>query len=174
MKKTIILLLAFICIIGLLTSCIGKTSYSTVQFSFDANDEYIGFQNLPQNYTIIDAEKDGCFLMQGLNIVANIEIWNDFLETVSQDTNSGIRIVNFDNTPNSPYFFDLFNNDGNYYLFDSISATHEKQSFLYLLELEGLYGKPLKLWKLAVLTNDSTLTFDKLIMFYDPQQLTSP
>ena len=193
MKKTIILLLTFICIIGLLTSCNGKAGYSTLQFSFNANDEYIGFQNLPQNYTIIDAEKDGCFLMQGLFIIPNIEIWDNFLEAVSQNINSGIRIVNFDNTPNSPYFFDLFYNEGNYYLFDSTSTTHEKQPFLYLLELEGLYGSPLKRWTLSVLTNDNTLTFDKftksitssnidiilsispykLIMFYDLRQISN-
>ncbi|MEA1974169.1 MAG: hypothetical protein U9N10_01280 [Bacillota bacterium] len=164
MKKIIVLFFIVACIVGLLTACSAKNSNETIEFSFDANGNYTGFINLPTKYTVEDAEKDGYFLKQGLEVIANNDVWDNYIETASQGNNIGIRMVGFyTEDSNSPYFYDLFFNDGYYYLFDSSSENQEKQPFLYLLTLEGKFGNPLKDSGVVVLTNDNTLTFNDVV-----------
>lgn len=161
MKKIIALLFIVVCILSFLIVRNIENSYETIEFLFDTNENYIGFINAPIKYTVEDAEKDGCFVKQGIEIIANNDVWDNFIETTSQGKNIGIRIVGFyEDDSNSPYFTDLFFNDGYYYLFDSSSENQEKQPFLYLLILGGKFGIPLKDHGVVVLTNDNTLTFD--------------
>lgn len=160
MKMTIALLLVVTSIVGLSTACSEKNSIVTIAFSLDSNGSYTGFSNLPKHYTIEDAEKDGCFVMQDLKVIANDELWANFCETAAQGKNTGIRIANFyTKDTNSPYFIDLFFNNGYYYKFYSSSDSQEKQPFLYLLTLEGQDGIPAKDSRAVVLSNDNTLTF---------------
>jgi len=126
----------------------------SLEFSLDKNGEYTGFSKLPTNYTIQDAKYDGCVVIQGLKVVANENVWDNFIKTALRKENIGIRIVE------GSFFLDLFYNDGYYYLFDSSSKNQEKQPFLYLLVLEGKCGNPLRDSAVIVLTNDNTLTFD--------------
>lgn len=160
-KKIIVLFFTVACIAGLLISCSEKNNNATITMLFDANRNYTGFSNLPKKYTIEDAKKDGYVVKQDLEVIANNEMWVNFVETATQGNNTGIRMVSFyteDTT--SPYYSDLFFNDGYYYLFDSSSDKQDMQPFSYLLTLKGQFGQPSKDRGVVVLTNDNTLTFD--------------
>lgn len=164
MKKIIALFLTIACIVGLLTGCSAENSNATIEFLFDTNGNYTGFTNLPTKYTVEDAERDGYFVKQGLEVIANNDVWDNYIETATQGNNIGIRMVSFyTEDTNGPHFNDLFFNDGYYYLFDSSSENQEKQPFLYLLTLEGRFGNPMKDSGVVVLTNDNTLTFNDVM-----------
>ncbi|MEC0092329.1 hypothetical protein [Paenibacillus macquariensis] len=112
-------------------------------------------------FIVEDATKDGYCVKQDSEVIANNEEWINFVETATKGNNTGIRMVSFSTEDtNSPYFSDLFFNDGYYYLFDSSSDKQEKQPFLFLLTLEGQFGNPSKDSGVVILTNDNTLTFD--------------
>lgn len=161
MKQIIVLLLTVACIVGLLIACSEKNNNATIAMLFDANRNYTGFSNLPKKYTIEDAKKDGYVVKHNLEVIANNEMWVNFVETATQGNNTGIRMVSFytDDTT-SPYYSDLFFKDGYYYLFDSSSDKQDMQPFSYLLTLKGQFGQPSKDRGVVVLTNDNTLTFD--------------
>lgn len=164
MKKIMLLLFTIVCIAGLLTACGAKSSNKTMEFALDADGNYTGFINIPTDYTIEDAQKDGYFVRQGLDVVANSDVWDNYIEAASRGNNTSIRIVGFfEENINEPYFVDIFFNDGYYYLFDNTAESQEKEPFLYLLELEGKAGIPEKDCGAVILTNDNTLTFDDVM-----------
>jgi hypothetical protein len=165
MKKKITLILVFVCFSVFFLSCSkAKNSNNSLNFSFDKNENYAGFSDLPLNYTIKDAKDHGYFVTQNLEVIANKNVWDNFVETSLCRENTGIRMIKFytENT-DGPYFSDLFYEDGYYYLFDSSAKNQEKQPYLYLLTLEGKFGNPLRDSGVILLTNDHTLTFDTVM-----------
>jgi len=164
-KKVIGLILVFVFITVLVSSCTKtENSHNSLDFSFDKVGNYTGFYDLPLNYTIEDAKDDGYFVTQNLEIIENNNMWDSFVATSLRRKNTSIRMIHFfTESTASPYFSDLFYEDGYYYLFDSSSGNQEKQPYLYLLTLEGKFGNPLKDSSVVVLTNDDTLTFDKVM-----------
>lgn len=165
MKKVIAFILIFVCIVVLIFGCSKANSSDTsLHFSFDKNGNYEGFSDLPLNYTIKDAKDDGYFVTQNLEFIANEKVWDNFVEASLRRENTGVRCIKFyTETTESPYFLDLFYEDGYYYLFDSTSENQQKQPYLYLLTLEGKFGNPLKDSGVIVLTDDDTLTFEKVM-----------
>lgn len=160
MKKMVSVLLMVACIIGLQTACNKNAPF----FALDASGNYTGFSNLPElkDYTAQDAEEDGYFVMQDIKVIANQPLWDSFIETAAEGNNAGIRIASFyTNEAKSPFFSDLFFNDGHYYLFDNSDDNQKEEPFSYLLTLEGEWGNPLKDSRYVVLTNDNKLTFQK-------------
>lgn len=165
MRKIIALILVFLCIVLLIFGCNKiKNSYNLLNFSFDKSGNYTGFSDLPLNYTVEDAKADGYFATQDLEVVANKNIWDSFVETSFCKENASIRIVKFHTeSADSPYFLDLFYRDGYYYLFDSSAENQEKHPYLYLMTLEGRFGNPLRDSGIVLLSDDNTLTFDKVM-----------
>lgn len=165
MKKGIALILVFVCVAVLIFSCNKtKSGDNSLVFSFDKNENYTGFSNLPKNYTLEDAKEDGYYVTQNLEVIANKSVWDHFVETSLRRENTHIRIVRFyTERAESPYFLDLYYEDGYYYLFDSSAENQKKQPYLHLLVLEGKFGSPLKDSGVTVLTNDDTLTFDTVM-----------
>lgn len=162
MKKLIVIFLTLSCIVGLLTACSVKSDKAKIAFSFDTNGNYTGFSSLPTDYTIEDAKKDGYFVREGMEVIANGEVWDDFIETAAHGNDADIRMTTFyteEGETSGPFFRDLFFNEGYYYLFDGSSENQEKQPFLYLLTLEGKFGSPLRDSGVVVLTDDNSLTF---------------
>ena len=165
MKKIIRVILILIFITVFISGC-NKTNNkdSSIKFTFDTNGNYTGFSNIPDNYTIQDATEDGYLVMQDLDIIENQSAWDNFVELSSNKKYTSIRIVKFyTDSLNSPYFLDLFYNNGYYYCFDSSSETQEKKPFSLLKTLEGKFGNPLKDLSFIILTNDDELTFDMII-----------
>lgn len=161
MKKFIVVILVLSCSISLLTAC--SSNNSTLEFSFEPKVLYTGFQNLPQDYSLKDAEKDGCVAIQELKIVANQKTWDKFVKVAKRGINTSIRLV-YSNTyvgGSSVSVIDLFYNDGAYYLFDSSAESLEKRPFEYLIALEGQYGDLLQKNRLFILAdNNKEITFD--------------
>lgn len=165
MKKVIRMILILVCMAILISGC-NKTNSGdySLKFTLDINGKYTGFSNLPVNYTIQDAKNDGYFVTQDLEVIANKNVWDNFVKASLRRENTGIRIVKFfKESVDGPYFFDLFYNDGYYYLFDSSSKTQVKQPYLNLRALEGKFGDPLRDSGAIVLTNDDALTFDMVM-----------
>lgn len=180
MKKIIAALLTLSCMIGLQTACSEQdlnakaqtnaeinrvgSHHAAPSFSLNASGQYTGFSSLPElkNYTAQAAGEDGYFVTENLKSIANQQLWDDFVEAAGQGNNAGIRIASFfPESPERPYFNDLFFHDGSYYLFDSSSDNRRAEPFSYLLTLRGENGIPLKESGVIVLTNDNTLTFQK-------------
>lgn len=165
MKNTIVLFLILGCIVTLFAGCNdANIKTSSIEFSIDSEGRYTGFSKLPSNYTIKKAENDGYYVTQDLEVIANTDVWDDFIKTSAKEINTSIRMVKFyTDDANSPYFIDLFYEDGYYYLFDSSANNKEKQPFSYLLTLEGQFGNPLRNSGVVILTNDNSLTFDMVM-----------
>lgn len=136
------------------------------KFTFDQTIQYTGFQTLPSIYTVEEATKDGYLVTKDLKIIANEDLWKDFVETSSKGKKTSIRLVKFftKESSNHPFYNDVFFEEDFYYSFDSSAPTQEKEPFLYLLELAGKTGSPLVESGFIVLTNDKTLTFDQVIL----------
>lgn len=165
MKKVIIMIVLIACMILIFSGC-NKTDHNanSLTFTFDKEGNYTGFSNIPTNYTIEDAKEDGYYIIQDAEVVANEKVWNNFIEKSKEKENSSVRIVEyFTEDKESPYFLDLFYNQGYYYLFDSSADNKEKSPYLYLLTLEGMFGNPEKKSGVVVLSNDNTLTFDMVM-----------
>ena len=165
MKKGFAFILLFVCITVLIIGAFKiKNSNSSLEFSFDENGKYTGFLNLPFNYAIEEAKDSENFITLNSEVVANKNVWDNFVETSLRRVNTNIRMINFyTESINSPYFVDLFFEDGYYYLFDSSGVKKEKQPYGYLLTLAGQGGSPVKDSSIIILTNDNTLTFDKVM-----------
>lgn len=161
MKKIILLIWVLFCIAVLIFSFSKtKDNDNLLNFSFDENGNYLGFPDLPLNYTIEDAKSDGYFVTQDLEVISNKDVWDNFVKTSLHGENTSIRIVKFyTESTGSPFFLDLFYEDGYYYLFDSSTENQKKQPYLYLLTLEGKFGNPVRDSGVILLTNDDTLTF---------------
>lgn len=163
MKKLVLLIIVF-CIFSSLVGCKSKEDNNLLNFSFDENGNYIGFTDLPPNYSIEDAKSDGYFIIQGLGDVINQDEWERFVDAALSEKDTSIRMVRyFKESTDSPYFLDLFYRDGYYYAFDSSAENQEKTPFLYLLTLEGQFGNPIRDTGIILLTNDNTLTFDMVM-----------
>ena len=158
MKKLIAILIVLSLAISLFTAC--SNSNSSLEFSFEPKVFYTGFQNLQQDYSIEDAEKDGCVVIQQFKIVANQKAWDKFVKVAKRGDNTNIRLVSSTTYVNGLSVIDLFYNDGAYYSFHRSSEALEKQPFEYLVELDGQDGDPIKDYKLFVLTDNKELTFD--------------
>ncbi|ASA23047.1 hypothetical protein B9T62_20890 [Paenibacillus donghaensis] len=80
--------------------------------------------------------------MRDIEVIANQPLWDHFIETAAQGNNAGVRIARFDtDEAKSPFFSDLFFNDGHYYLFDNSADNQREEAFSYLLTLKGKSNK---------------------------------
>ena len=165
MRKITLLIMMFACIAVLTLGCgKSKNDDASLDFSFDKNGNYTGFSDLQSDYTIDAAKNDGYFVTQDSEVIANKHEWDNFVDASLRRENTGIRMVNFyTENIDSPYFLDLFYDDGYYYLFDSSAENQQKQPYSYLLTLEGQFGNPLKASGIIVMTNDDALNFGKVM-----------
>ncbi|WP_239617693.1 hypothetical protein [Cohnella mopanensis] len=147
-----------------ISETITPTEVLPLVFSIDVNGNYTGFSNLPKNYTVEEAKKDGYIVEQDSVVIANNEVWASFVETAAQGNNTAVRMVSFLTEDNSsPFFRDLFFSDGYYSLFDSSSDKQDMQRYSHLVTLEGQFGNPLKNTQIVVLTDDNALSFNVVL-----------
>lgn len=165
MKRIMAWGLLIICLTGLVAGCSSENTdqAQAAAMKLDASGYYTGFSGLPVHYTVEQAETDRVMVMQNSEVIAGQELWDQFEETAAQGGDAGIRLVSFfDNEADSPFFADLYYNDGAYYLFDSTAETQEKHPFSYMLSLRGQIGSSQKESGMVVLTNDSSLTLKQV------------
>lgn len=164
MKKTFIIAMIFTLALSLF-GCVETNK--AVSFTMDNEGNYTGFSELPENYTIEQAEKDGCYVKVDLEPVAGQDKWDFFVLAASEGKDAGIRIIDIydQNTKEQkgPYYIDLFYDGSYYHMFDSISSEQQDKPFLYLLTLNGTLPNAAKDTTVTVLTNDENLTFDEVM-----------
>lgn len=154
MKKVGIL--AVILIMLLLTGR-EKIINTSLPFEFDEAGNYTGLMNLPKNYTVEQAENDGCYVHDRFVPAGGEDLWEDFVQSASNGKDAYIRIVHiFDD---EIFFVDLFYVCGYYYAFIPGSGTKEGHKFKYMLTLEGTLPNAAKSDKHTVLTNYKKLTY---------------
>lgn len=151
-----------ICIISFVSCKTIDKNEDMFEQRFDENENYTGFSDLSSGYKLEDAKNDGYYTELDSIVYANYNVWEEFIDTSSKGENAFIRIVNFySEDSNSPYFLDLYYNDGYYYLLDSSAENLNKEKFSFLLTLEGKSGNPLRDTNITILTNNNMLTFDE-------------
>lgn len=161
MKKTVSIVSLFVCI-TILALSFSKTSdsYKAFERSFDEKGNYIGFSDLPSDYTFERAKNDGCFVQQDLHTFANEDLLDNFIKASSQKKDSRIRLVQFFTEDNSAFFTDLYYMNGYYYEFSPSSKGQKKEAYSYMLKLGRKGDTPPKDYRYIVLTNDRSLTYD--------------
>ncbi len=160
MKRVIVALLMVMSMA--LAACGGQTGSAV--FTVDANGNYTGFADLPEHVSVEDAEKAGYVVRQGIDMVANEDVWQRFVETAAAGEDAGVRIANFyKEGAEGPYYTDLFCQDGQYYLFDSTAEEQKSEPYEFMLTLTGQFGNPQQDGGVVVLTNDDTLTFEMVM-----------
>lgn len=158
MKKFLVI----ICLVSviLLTSSCSSANSKSLEYSFDANGNYTGFENIPEDYTPEQAEKDGCYISKNLQEIGGEKAWTEFVEASSKGKDSSIRIMSI--YDNATYYEDLFFVDGSYQIFDSSSEDLKIHKYKYLLDLEGRMPNAVKDSRFVVLTDDETFTFEQV------------
>ncbi len=163
--RKIFALLVLLCITLLIFGCNKEEiSGNSPSFSFDKDGYYIGFADLPSDYTFEDAKTEGYFAAQDIENVVNKDVWDNFVAASARKEDSSIRfIIFFKSRDDNPYYSDLFYNEGYYYVFDSTEENQEKTAYKYLLHLKGQFGNPVKDTGVVILTDDDTLTFEQVM-----------
>lgn len=157
--------LALVCLAGILTGCSAddEAQPKALSMSLNQQGEYTGFDRLPEGLTMEKAGMDGYVVLHNAKVAAGQEVWDQFAESAASGRNAGIRMAHYyDDEAQSPFYSDLLYQEGQYYLFDNTAETQEPEPFSYLLTLAGKTGIPLRDSGVVVLTNDSTLSFDKI------------
>lgn len=159
MKKTFIFMYIAMMIV-FMSSC-SSASDNNLTYSFDSMENYTGFVNIPEDYTVEQAEKDGCYIRLNANDSANELVWSKFIEDSSKGVDSSIRIMSI--YDEDTLYSDLYYRDGSYQLFDSSSEDMKVEKFKYLLDLQGRMSNAVRNSHFVVLTDDEELTFENVI-----------
>jgi len=142
-----------------LAACGAQTT--SLDFVFDGDGNYTGFENIPTDLSQNEMTVKGYVIQSGLDIIANEEEWTRFVEISGGGKDASVRIVNL--ADEGPYYTDLFYKDGYYYLFDSTAETKDAKPFRYLLTLEGQFGSSKRDTTAVVLTDDDKLTLEDIL-----------
>ncbi|MDF2513626.1 MAG: hypothetical protein K0S04_3492 [Herbinix sp.] len=159
--KKVLVVISLVSVILLISSC-GSAINKNVEYSFDANGNYTGFKTVPKDYTPEQAEKDGCYISKNLKEIGGEKEWTKFVNNAAKGKDSSIRIMSI--YDEGTYYEDLFFMDGSYQIFDSSSEDLKIHKYKYLLDLKGRMPNAKKDSRFVVLTDDRTLTYEKVSM----------
>lgn len=157
--KKVLIVIWLVSVILLVSSCSSEIN-KNLEYSFDANGNYTGFENIPEDYTPEQAEKDGCYISKNLKEIDGEKAWTEFVENAAKGEESSVRIMSI--YDDGAYFEDLFFMDGSYQIFYSSSEDLKIHKYRYLLDLKGRMPNAVKDSRFVVLTDDETLTFEKV------------
>jgi len=157
-KNVISILMIFFIV---LTSCSASDEYDL----FDSNRIYNGFSNADYDLSIEECEKQGFVIIEGLEITENGLVLDSFIQKSSNEKNSYIRIAHFnDDSSEIAFYSDLVFDDDGYSYFHDDQKDMKKIPYKYLKILEGSWGMPLQEYKMIVICDRESLTFDEVNM----------
>ncbi len=165
LKKSIF---AAICCMFILCSCTSRT-------------EYVPLEEIPEAYTLEDAEEDGCVTFEDGNISAGQEIWDEFLSETELGKSADVRLA-FNYTLGDPsrYAPELYESmkeeypkllihdlsyDGEAYTLRWFEGEEIVRTYKYLVRYEGKLSLPYALYDgyvRYVLVNDDTVTWKEI------------
>lgn len=144
----------------LLCSCGKKISHENPVYGKDG--EYLGFSDLPENYTAKAAVKDGCLVIDNEILRGGLDEWEEFRQKAENGKKAFLRVAYFLNY--AAYYQDFYYQDGKYTLFSNDEYGIRKEgSFQYLRALSAGENSPRKEATQYVLTDSLELTFDDVI-----------
>lgn len=140
MKKCIKILLT-IFILSLLCACQGEVP-SRLAPDYDADGVYSGFSDIPEDYTVEDAQADSLIVIDSSldtdreSQAVGFEHWETFQAAVANGENAFLRVAHF--VDGVGYYHDLYFCDGKYTMFESSPEYGITQNgpYTYLRKLE--------------------------------------
>jgi hypothetical protein len=88
MKKLYLFILMFI----LLTACMGCTRKAMDNAPLP---RYVPYAEIPDDYSLEDAKKDGCVVFENLSLTSGEEHWQNFIAKTQKGEAARIRLVNY-------------------------------------------------------------------------------
>ena len=159
---------AAICCALALCSCASKT-------------EYVPLEEIPDAYTLEDAEEDGCVIFNDGDISTGQDIWDEFLTDVDSGKKATARLVFYytigDPSRYAPEYYEAVKDEYPKMYVQDISYDGEKytlrwfeeneiiRTYKYLMRYEG---EPFSEWAMFeryvryVLVNDDTVTWEDI------------
>lgn len=153
MKKIIIFLLLVFSFYG----CIRTVD----EVDYFENNEYIGFEDADTNLSRQDCIDSGFLVLDGIKIQENYDKVQKFIDNTEAGNPDRLRIARFHDSK-GPAYSDLIFDEGRYYFYYMDEEDYLANAYSYLLVLEGEWGLPIQKYKMLVLSDDKTLTFDEL------------
>lgn len=105
--------------------------------SIQQEESYTGLENLPKDYTMEQALKDGCMVYQDLILLSEPSLWENFIKTTQSGTKGSVRIYKYFTDSNSFYVSDLTYDNNVYYYNVMENGRIENYQYTYLQDLTG-------------------------------------
>lgn len=153
MKKILIFLL----LVFLFCVCIGTAD----EVNYFENNEYTGFGDADTNLSRQDCIDSGFLVLDGIKIQENYDKVQKFIDNTEDGNADRLRIARF-HYSEGPAYSDLVFDEGGYYFYYMDEEDYPANAYSYLLVLEGEWGLPVQKYKMLVLSDDKTLTFDEV------------
>ena len=155
--------------ISLLCSCTPESKRVTeLSLKFDASGNYIGFKEIPSNYSASQAYRDSCLVIfesgeipDKYEIYAGKENWQNFYDMTEKNQDTKIRVAQY--YKDTTYFEDIFYIDEKFHYFNSKNNELTDVTYNYILKLSSVYHGFEEIDVKYVLTNDNKLTYDEVI-----------
>lgn len=96
---------------------------------------YKGFDNIPEYYSIEDAKKDGCVVLESGDVISGLTEWESFVDKVNQKEACKIRLV--EQLANPYEYTDLIYENGKITKYESYSRFGTEQNYRYIIKLSG-------------------------------------
>ena len=125
---------------------------------YNSHGEYIGFNDIPSQYSAEDAIADGCLVIDingGITNAKGYEHFLTFVETSGQGENAFLRVANY--ADGLDYYQDLYYCDGKYIIFSFYGSGVFKECYSYL---RCLNSDP---YDFYVLTDSMELTYSDVL-----------
>ncbi len=152
-SKFCIVLIIFICLCG-------------CGSSYDVKE----LKSLANHYTINQAKKDGCLVMEEGTITSGQDVFDAFLKSTHKNEKAQIRIVNsYTDDEESQLLFiaDVVFKNGKYitYSYENKDEQLYTQKFKYMIK-DDVVGNPEALYtkgSVYILVNDASLSYDEIM-----------
>lgn len=133
---------------------------STLSGCMDTSAQRYPINQIPDNYSLEDAEREICLIIEDYDVIYGDVLWNDFLKGVENKNTSSIRIVIHNTDQENIYVQDLTYDNGVYTY--AISEDHDSypKEYEYLVRLEADHFIADTVY---VLTHDNSITMKDIL-----------
>lgn len=125
------------------------------------NNEYRGFRDVNTYFSQQECAKVGYVVIEDGTISKNYGAVQEFIKSTDTVNSGHLRFASF-HEGEGPSYMDLVYLDGEFYCYYMGEEDLSAKPYTYLLELEGSSGNPAKKYKMIVVSDDKSLTFDQV------------